>query len=114
MKRRQFIQRTALATAAINFPNVSFGRKKEKLGVALVGLGGYSTGQLAPALQMTANCHLAGIVTGTPAKAVKWQKDYGIPDQNIYNYDNFESIADNPDIDVVYVVLPNKIGRAHV
>lgn len=40
MKRRQFIQRTALATAAINFPNVSFGRKKEKLGVALVGLGG--------------------------------------------------------------------------
>ncbi|AGA79042.1 Gfo/Idh/MocA family protein [Echinicola vietnamensis] len=109
MKRRQFIQRTALATAAINFPNVSFGRKKEKLGVALVGLGGYSTGQLAPALQMTANCHLAGIVTGTPAKAVKWQKDYGIPDQNIYNYDNFESIADNPDIDVVYVVLPNSM-----
>lgn len=109
MERRQFIQSSALATAALGFPSISFGKKKDKLGVALVGLGGYSTGQLAPALQMTSNCYLAGIVTGTPSKASTWQEKYNIPDKNIYNYENFDSIADNPDIDVIYVVLPNSM-----
>jgi predicted dehydrogenase len=46
-------------------------------------------------------------VTGTPSKAKKWQEKYSIPDANIYNYENFDSIKDNPDIDIVYVVLPN-------
>ncbi|HEY0333822.1 MAG TPA: Gfo/Idh/MocA family oxidoreductase [Stenotrophomonas sp.] len=79
------------------------------LGVALVGLGGYSEGRLAPALQLTRHCRLAGIVTGTPAKAEEWQRRYRLPDRNVYNYENFASIADNPDIDVVYVVLPNSL-----
>jgi predicted dehydrogenase len=77
-----------------------------KLGVALVGLGGYSSGQLAPALQATSNCYLAGIVTGTPAKAESWSAQYHIPRKNIYNYENFDRIIDNPAIDIVYVVLP--------
>ena len=71
-----------------------------------MGLGYYSTDLLAPALQLTEHCYLAGIVSGSPEKAAKWQKDHNIPDKNIYNYDNFDSIADNEDIDVVYVVLP--------
>lgn len=88
--------------------------KKEKLGVALVGLGYYSTDLLAPALQQTKNCYLAGIVTGTPSKAEEWKKKYNIPDKNIYNYQNFDQIANNPDIDVVYVVLPPSMHREYV
>lgn len=80
--------------------------QKRKIGVALVGLGYYSTDLLAPALQLTEHCQLRGIVTGTPAKAERWKQQYGIPDKNIYNYENFSSLADNPDIDVVYIVLP--------
>jgi glucose-fructose oxidoreductase len=80
--------------------------KKNKLGIALVGLGYYSTDLLAPALEQTQHCYLAGIVTGTPSKAEAWKEKYGIPEKNIYNYENFDSIKDNPDIDVVYVVLP--------
>lgn len=80
---------------------------QKKLGIALVGLGNYAEGELAPALQETQHCYLAGIVTGTPEKAEKWKKKYNIPDQNIYNYQTFDSIKDNPDIDIVYVVLPN-------
>jgi predicted dehydrogenase len=83
------------------------GGSGKKLGIALVGLGSYSTGQLAPALQETSYCKLAGIVTGTPSKAVEWKKKYNIADKNVYNYDNFDTIEDNPDIDIVYVVLPN-------
>jgi glucose-fructose oxidoreductase len=88
--------------------------QKEKLGVALVGLGYYSTDLLAPALQMTKHCYLAGIVTGTPSKAETWKAKYGIPEKNIYNYQNFDSIKDNPDIDVVYVVLPPSMHREYV
>jgi glucose-fructose oxidoreductase len=88
--------------------------KKERLGVALVGLGYYSTDLLAPALQKTKNCYLAGIVTGTPAKAEAWKSKFNIPEKNIYNYENFDSIKDNPDIDVIYVVLPPSMHREYV
>ncbi len=79
----------------------------KKLGIALVGLGNYSTRQLAPALQHTRHCELKGIVTGTPNKAEKWKKEYQIPDGNIYNYDTFDQIANNDAIDIIYIVLPN-------
>jgi len=84
-------------------------RPGKKLGIALVGLGNYSTYELAPALLEAQNCTLAGIVTGTPEKAVKWQERYKFPDKNIYNYGNFDAIADNDAIDIVYVVLPNSM-----
>lgn len=84
-------------------------QQKKKLGIALVGLGNYATNQLAPALQQTEECYLAGIVTGTPSKIPVWKEKYGIPDQNIYNYDNYDSIKNNPDIDIIYVVLPNNM-----
>ena len=84
-------------------------KKDGKLGIALVGLGQYSTHQLAPALLETKNIYLAGIVTGTPSKAEAWKKKYNIPDKNVYNYKNFDEIINNKDIDVVYIVLPNSM-----
>ena len=86
----------------------------KKLGIALVGLGKYSTGQLAPALQLTQYCRLAGIVSGSPEKIEKWKRQYSIPDKNIYNYENFDEIKDNEDIDIVYVVLPNAMHSEYV
>ncbi|HMP91502.1 MAG TPA: Gfo/Idh/MocA family oxidoreductase, partial [Phnomibacter sp.] len=124
ISRRRFIRQMSMAGLSIpligsamsNRPNgeaehpwtLQTGSNK-KLGIALVGLGGYSTGQLAPALLQTEHCYLAGIVTGTPTKIATWQQRYKIPDKNIYSYDNFDSIKDNPDIDIVYVVLPNSM-----
>jgi glucose-fructose oxidoreductase len=88
--------------------------KKERLGVALVGLGYYSTDLLAPALQQTKNCYLAGIVTGTPSKAEAWKVKYNIPEKNIYNYQSFDLVANNDDIDVIYVVLPPSMHKEYV
>ncbi len=82
---------------------------EKKLNIALVGLGGYASGQLAPALQETKLCKLNGIVTGTPAKEDSWAQKYDIPQENIYNYDTFDQIADNDAIDVIYIVLPNSM-----
>ncbi len=110
--RRNFLHTLTVAGAAsaVFSPNTllahTLNAKKDRLGVALVGLGYYSTSVLAPALQLSKKCYLAGIVTGTPAKAEEWKKKYNIPDKNIYNYQTFDKIANNPAIDVVYVVLP--------
>jgi predicted dehydrogenase len=86
----------------------------KKLGVALVGLGIYSEGQLGPALKETKYCRLAGIVSGTETKKEKWKKKYDIPAQNIYSYEDFDSIKTNDDIDILYVVLPNSMHAEYV
>lgn len=116
--RRDLIKALAIGGAGTFFsPNsllAATSPRKDKLGVALVGLGYYSTDLLAPALQQTKNCYLAGIVTGTPEKAETWKKKYNIPDKNVYNYQNFDTIANNPDIDVVYVVLPPSMHKEYV
>lgn len=116
LSRRQVIKSLAVSSTAILSANslIAATRKKDKLGVALIGLGYYSTDLLAPALQHTKNCYLAGIVTGTPSKAEAWKKQYNIPDKNIYNYQNFDQIANNPDIDVVYIVLPPSMHKEYV
>jgi predicted dehydrogenase len=85
----------------------------KKLGFALCGLGKLSTDEIAPALQETKNCRLAGIITGSKDKARQWQSRYGIPEQNVYSYDTMQRLADNPDIDVVYVVTPNALHADH-
>lgn len=116
--RRNFIKNGGLLAASMTFsPNVflhASQKAKTKLGVALVGLGYYSKDLLAPALQLTAHCELKGIVTGTPSKIPEWQAKYGIADKNVYNYQNFDQIANNPDIDVIYIVLPPSMHREYV
>lgn len=107
--RRKFIKTLSASTATLAlqpaFANIIIPRQKT-LGVALVGLGYYSSDLLAPALQQTKHCRLTGIVTGTPSKIVRWQKQYGIKDSNVYNYQNMHEIANNDEIDVIYIVLP--------
>lgn len=83
--------------------------KGKKLGIALVGLGTYSTYELGPSLLETKHCKLAGIVTGTPSKEKTWIEKYNLPKENVYNYENFDEIANNKNIDIVYVVLPNSM-----
>src|ERR1700754_1372740 len=115
--RRNFIRNASIGIGVLAIgPALSpfvMANPGKKLGIALVGLGGYAGGQLAPALQKTQNCYLAGIVTGTPAKAVDWAKKYNIPEKNIYNYQTFDEIAKNPAIDIVYVVLPVALHKEY-
>lgn len=112
INRRDFIRKMGSSIvggsliSAIGFPSVVLPKKNEKLGVALVGLGSYSTSRLAPGLQKTEHCELRGIVTGTPSKIPKWQEKYSIPDSNVYNYETMHELANNDDIDVVYIVTP--------
>jgi predicted dehydrogenase len=118
--RRSFLEKFSMGTAAaIALPSILNAAKAspmyqgKKLNVALCGLGNYA-GMLADGLKVSEYCQLAGIVTSHPEKAQQWQKEYNIPTKNIYNYQNFDSIANNKDIDVVYVVLPNAMHAEFV
>ncbi len=114
--RRDFIRTSAIGAGTLALGNrlTLLGEKPaKKLGIALVGLGYYSYGQLGPALQHTNNCRLAGIVTGHPEKAAAWSKKYGIAEKNIYNYQTFDQVAHNPDIDIIYVVLPVSMHKEY-
>ena len=86
---------------------------QRKLNVALMGLGGYAN-IVARAMKECKLATLTGIVTGTPSKIEKWKNDYGIADKNIYNYNNLQNIAKNPDIDVVYITTPISLHHKHV
>ena len=117
INRRAFLSRVSAAAVATGLSTVPFlsgaatiGQQK-KLGIALVGLGYYSVDLLMPALEKTQYVKLTGLVTGTPEKAEKYGKKYQIPKENIYNYENFDQIASNPAIDVVYIVLPNNMHK---
>ncbi len=123
LSRRSFLQQVGVGvsatTIAITMPsflvnNNTFGKYNgKKLNIALVALGRYA-GYLAEGIAISEYCNLAGIVTGTPSKAIEWKKKYNIPEKNIYNYQNFDEIINNATIDLVYIVLPNSMHKEYV
>ena len=89
-------------------------RARGKLGVVLVGLGGFATNSIAPELALSQNVYLAGVVTkDTKGKGRRFAAQYGFPEGNIYAYEDIPRMADNKDIDIVHVVTPNGLHAAH-
>ncbi len=116
LSRRAVLKSLVLGGTGLSLPGTadwyaladsSASEPHKKLGVALVGLGNYSTQMLGPALRQTQWCELRGIVSGTESKRKKWAEDYQLPARNVYTYETFDQVENNPDIDIIYVVLPN-------
>ncbi|PZU59125.1 MAG: glucose-fructose oxidoreductase [Sphingobium sp.] len=80
-----------------------------RIGYAIVGLGSYATRQIMPNFAGCDHARLVALVSGTPAKLDQYGAQYGIPKTHRYSYADYDRIRDNPDIDVVYVVLPNSM-----
>jgi predicted dehydrogenase len=81
----------------------------KKLGWAIVGLGNLSIYEILPAFAKCEKSKPVAFVSGHPDKANKLAVRYGIDPKNIYNYQNYDSIKDNPEVDVIYIVLPNSM-----
>ena len=116
--RRDFLQKlTGGLIAAPFLPKVNSENNKEYDGpvlrVAIMGIGTYGN-IMARGLQASTKAKLVGVVSGSPTKVKDWQTKYGIPDKNVYNYDNFEDIKNNPDIDAIYVIVPNFLHKPYV
>ncbi len=81
----------------------------KKIGYAMVGLGQLSLGQLLPAFARCEKSAPVALVSGHADKAEKVAAHYGIDPKNIYNYDNYDSLKDNPAVDAIYIVLPDSM-----
>jgi len=79
----------------------------KKLGWAIVGLGSLAIHQILPAFAQCEQSKVVALVSGHPDKANKLALRYGVSQKNIYNYQNYDSIKDNPEVDIIYIVLPN-------
>jgi predicted dehydrogenase len=79
----------------------------KKLGWAIVGLGSLAINQILPAFALCEKSKVVALVSGHPDKANKLALRYGVSPKNIYNYQNYDSIRDNPEVDIIYIVLPN-------
>ena len=86
----------------------------QRIGIAVVALGRLSLAQILPAFGSCTKAKLTALVSGTPDKAKAVAKQYNIPETSIYDYDNFDAIKDNKDVQAVYIVLPNAMHRAFV
>ena len=114
--RREFLQTLSAPLLAIPFIGMSETDHKYEgpiLRVAIMGLGSYGT-RVAEAMRSSKKAKLVGVISGTPSKIKNWQEKYQIPDKNCYNYQDFDKIRDNPDIDAVYVITPNALHRDQV
>jgi predicted dehydrogenase len=83
------------------------------LRVALMGLGSYAA-RVAEAMQSCKRARVTGLISGTPSKLQEWGTKFGVPEKSRYNYENFDRIKDDPDIDAVYVITPNAQHRDQV
>src|SRR5687768_17232270 len=117
--RRDFLEKitvSAIGLPFLSFANTSCAEKTsgvadgQVLRVAIMGLGSYGT-RVADAMKDCKRAKLVGVISGTPAKIKDWQKKYGIPEKNCYNYENFDAIKNNADIDAVYIITPNGLHK---
>lgn len=116
--RRDFLQKFATASIVATFlPKANsasvFKVQGPVLRVAIMGLGSYGT-RVADAMQYCKKAKLVGVISGTSAKIKNWQTKYNIPEKNCYNYENFDQVKNNPDIDAIYVITPNALHHDHV
>jgi predicted dehydrogenase len=118
MNRRDFTRLSTFAAAASRLPQ-TFAQAaptpapaptgQKPIGFACVGIGGISTAFME-AVSASPNIKLAGLVTGHPdTKGVQFSQMYNIPKSSVYTYETFDRVKDNPDIDALYIGLPNSM-----
>jgi predicted dehydrogenase len=85
------------------------------LGWAFVGLGSFTQNQLLPGITRCKHSKCVAVVTGTPDKVNRPNRKLGgksiketfsLKDSDVYSYENYDTIKNNPAVDVIYIVLP--------
>ena len=80
-----------------------------RTGFAVVGLGRLALGEILPAMAKAKYCKPVALVSGDGEKAHKIAAQYGIKEASIYDYTTYDRIAQNPEVQVIYIVLPNSM-----
>ncbi len=87
--------------------------QQDRVGYALVGLGELTVGELIPALLTSERSRLAALVTDDHDKGVGFARAYGLTEDDVFSYDDFERLQDRADVHAVYIVLPNSLHRQY-
>ncbi len=114
MNRRDFTQLLALAIPAAKLPlHAQSAPPQKPIGYAAVGLGTISNIFMRACAQ-SQHSKIVALVTGhADTKGTKYSDLYNVPKSSIYNYDTFDQIKNNPDIDAVYIGLPNSMHKEY-
>jgi predicted dehydrogenase len=76
----------------------------QKVRWAIVGLGNFAVGEAIPGFIDSQHARMTAFVSGSPDKQKDLGARFGV--NRFYNYRNFDSIANDPEIDCVYIILP--------
>ncbi len=86
----------------------------ERVGFAIVGLGRLSIDEILPAFGRSRLCKPVALVSGDQSKATRIAAQYGIKPASLYSYENYDQLAGNPEVKVIYIVLPNSMHAEFV
>ncbi len=110
--RRSLMQFGAAAAGLAPASRLAASAPDRRLGYAIVGLGGYAD-VILPRFAECTHSRVAALVSGSPEKARRYAERYGVPQSGLYDYQTFDRIRDNPDVDIVYVILPNGLHHEY-
>ncbi|HTV81552.1 MAG TPA: Gfo/Idh/MocA family oxidoreductase [Acidobacteriaceae bacterium] len=112
LSRRDFSRLGAMAAFSSALPDLRAQADQNagrRLGWCIVGLGRISMGQFMPGVALSKTGRLVALVSGHREKAERQAAMYNVPSPSIYDYENFDEIAADKDIDAVYIALPNSM-----
>ena len=107
LSRRAFVASAAAASLAA--PAVLRGQAAEDraVGFAVIGLGSFAINQMLPAFAQCRHARPTALVTGDPdGKGRRVAERYGIDPKRVVTYDRIQELADDPAVQVGYVVTP--------
>ena len=87
---------------------------QDRVGFAVVGLGALALEEILPAFSQSKYARPMALVSGDRGKALKVATQYGIPDENITDYAQYERLGKMAGVDAIYIVLPNSMHREFV
>ena len=85
-----------------------------RIGFAVVGLGRLALEQILPAFVTCHHARVVALVSGSPDKARVVAEQYGVSQDAVYGYDDMHRLAENPEVQAVYIVTPNGMHLEHV
>lgn len=112
LTRRDFARLGALTAVSTALPLKAQAKgspEGRQLRWCIVGLGRISMGQFMPGLKLSETGRITALVSGHREKAESQAAMYGVRSSSIYGYEHFDEIANNKEIDAVYIALPNSM-----
>jgi 1,5-anhydro-D-fructose reductase (1,5-anhydro-D-mannitol-forming) len=80
------------------------------LGWGVVGIGGFLTATIAPAMAAEPNCRIVAAASRDLSRASEFASKFDVPNA----YDDYEAMLDDPAVDAVYIATPNALHPEQV